>query len=128
MQREIQIHMTTYVNGEMQEPVREKGIFMEKNGQFLIRFTDSAQVNTSIKLEKEGVHLFRRSTLYSTKLPVRAHAVTKGHMDATPFSIHGKQLTWTVDEKGGRADVEYLLPDLSDERMHFQIQISFFFL
>lgn len=124
----VKVNLSSFVCGEMQRD-EFVGVMKTLGGSRLVQYTDSGGVKTSLKLdEKQGkktVHILRSGGASDHRLSVMSGCRTSGVMGETPFSVIGKRGDWSFSGSAGEIRLNYILPDLSDEPMEFNIRISF---
>ena len=124
----IKIKITTVSSNNPVNVIKGSGVLREGNGKSLLTHTDNENTKTSVIITDDKVLLCRSSNLYSLKIPVKQGETLLGIMgEESTFTVIGKTAEYTRDNKGGNIEIEYTLPDLSDEALNFKVTIDFKF-
>ena len=124
----IKIKITTVSSNNPVNVIKGSGVLREGNGKSLLTHTDNENTKTSVIITDDKVLLCRSSNLYSLKIPVKQGETLLGIMgEESTFTVIGKTTEYARDNKGGNIEIEYTLPDLSDEALNFKVTIDFKF-
>lgn len=101
------------------------GSIKSAEDKHMLRYVDEQGIKTSLMLKSDTVHVFRSGAGVDHHIEVRQNEKTVGIMGGSPFSVEGRRCEWHYDGSTGEVRLCYVLPDISESPMNFNIRIKF---